>query len=90
VQVGFTASSRNFPHAVDRNRVKRLGRECWRRQKGPLYQLLRDHQLQVAVFFVYTDKKIAPYEHLYKRMGLAIERLGKALVEAGAGPEGKV
>lgn len=90
MQVGFTASSRNFPHAVDRNRVKRLGRECWRRQKGALYQLLRDHQLQVAVFFVYTDKKIAPYENLHKRMGLAIERLGKALVEANAGGQSKV
>ncbi|WP_262487167.1 ribonuclease P protein component [Chitinophaga costaii] len=82
VQVGFTAPSRHFPHAVDRNRIKRLGRECWRLQKAPLYAHLRERQLQVSVFFLYTDKQITDYETLYKKMGQAIARLDKVLLEA--------
>lgn len=82
VQVGFTAPSRHFPHATDRNRVKRLGRECWRLQKASLYTQLQTRGIQVAVFFVYTDKKIAGYELLFAKMGSIIERLGKAVIKA--------
>ena len=34
LQAAFSASSRNFKKAVDRNRIKRLLRESYRRQKG--------------------------------------------------------
>jgi RNase P protein component len=80
VQVGFSAASRHFPHAVDRNRVKRLGREAWRLQKQHLYEHLRQHSLQLAVFLIYTDKKIAPFPTLHHKISVILERLKK---EAG-------
>jgi ribonuclease P protein component len=33
IKAGFTVSSKNFPRAVDRNRIKRLTREGYRLQK---------------------------------------------------------
>ena len=36
VQIGVTASARNFKHAADRNRIKRLLREAYRLQKQEL------------------------------------------------------
>ena len=77
VQVGFSASSRHFPRAVDRNRVKRLGREAWRLQKQSLYDHLRLQSRQLAVFLIYTDKKIAPFPLLHQKISVILERLKK-------------
>ncbi|GAA0533557.1 hypothetical protein GCM10009415_13840 [Chitinophaga japonensis] len=86
VQVGFSASSRHFPRAVDRNRVKRLGREAWRLQKQFLYDHLRGQSRQLAVFLIYTDKKIAPFPVLHQKISVILERLKK---ETGQNP-GKI
>jgi RNase P protein component len=75
VQVGFSAGSRHFPRAVDRNRVKRLGREAWRLQKQPLHDHLRQQSRQIAVFLIYTDKKIAPFTTLHRKISVILERL---------------
>jgi len=40
LQAGFSASSRNFKKAVDRNRIKRLLRESYRKQKAGLIEQL--------------------------------------------------
>lgn len=39
-QVGVSVSKRNFKHAVDRNRIKRLLRESYRKQKDIVYDNL--------------------------------------------------
>ncbi|MVT07414.1 ribonuclease P protein component [Chitinophaga tropicalis] len=75
VQAGFSVSTRKFPHAVDRNRVKRLTRECWRLQKQTFYDVLQQRSLQLAVFFIYTDKKIAPYTTLHSKISVILKRL---------------
>lgn len=81
VQVGFSASTRKFPHAVDRNRVKRLTRECWRLQKQELYDVLSRHSKQLALFFIYTDKKIAAYTTLHHKISVILKKLEKEVVE---------
>jgi ribonuclease P protein component len=81
VQAGFTASTKRFPHAVDRNRVKRLTRECWRLQKQEFYNVLQQDSRQLLVFFIYTDKKIAPYATLHHKISVILKKLEKELVQ---------
>jgi ribonuclease P protein component len=80
VQAGFSVSSRKFPHAVDRNRIKRLGREAYRTQKQPLYDALRESGIQLAVFFIYTDKKIADFDTLSRKFSVILEKLTREAV----------
>ena len=41
-QILVSVSKRNFKHAVDRNHVRRLTRECYRLRKDTLYNFLQD------------------------------------------------
>ena len=75
VKAGVGVSTRYFKHAVDRNRVKRLLRECYRLNKHPLHEYCKENNKQLAVFFLYVDKEILGFEPLQKSMQAAIGKL---------------
>jgi len=77
VQAGFGASSRNFKKAVDRNRIKRLGREAYRLQKAPLLEQLAVKGVSVAVFFVFIGKELPDYPTVTAKIGVALQKLLK-------------
>lgn len=81
LQFGVGVSTRNFKHAVDRNRVKRLGREAWRLQKMPFQELLQSKQLPVAVFVIYTGKELPAYAVVSEKITVILKRLIKAADE---------
>ena len=61
LQAGFSASTRNFKKAVDRNRIKRLTKEAYRLQKPALEEQLTLKNMKLAIFFIYTDKQLPTY-----------------------------
>lgn len=79
VQAGFSVSSRNFPLAIHRNRIKRLGREAYRLQKQPLLEHLAENQQFLAVFFIFTAKKIQPYDTVHRKISVILKRLTEEL-----------
>jgi ribonuclease P protein component len=83
VQAGFSASSRSFTKATDRNRIKRLSREAYRLQKHRLYQALASNSKQLAVFFIYTDKKIQPFDRIQHKISVILDRLIEEHLRAG-------
>lgn len=75
LQAGVTASKRNFKKAVDRNRIKRLLREAYRLQKMELDQAVKQRSVQGFIFFMYTDKTIAPFITIKEAMALSLKKL---------------
>ena len=51
-RVIITVTKRNFKSAVQRNRIKRLLRECYRKNKHILEPLAADQQLLIGLIFV--------------------------------------
>lgn len=77
VKTAFSASSRVFRRAVDRNLVKRLMREAWRRQVGPLEAGLKPGTGGLDIFLVHSGKELPVYVELYVQVGKVIESLRK-------------
>lgn len=75
LQMGVTASKRNFKKAVERNRIKRLLREAYRLQKEELFLLLKENKKRGVVFFLYTDKTIAPFDIVKTAMAKCLKKL---------------
>lgn len=75
LQAGFAVSSKNFKHAVDRNRVKRIGREVYRLNKQALINVLIVKKTQLQVFFVYTDKTLPNFDEAQQKMKMCLGKL---------------
>jgi ribonuclease P protein component len=81
VKAGFTVSSKNFPHAVDRNRIKRLTRESYRLQKKELESLVLKNDYILHLFFIYTGRETPSYEETHTRIKQVMDKLLKTIYE---------
>ncbi len=72
-----TVSRRNFKHAVDRNRIKRLVREAWRLNKKDLMMQLQVQHLSLDVALIYTGRTILGFEETSGKIILILQRLVK-------------
>ena len=79
VKAGVGVSAKHFRKAVDRNRIKRLLRECYRLNKQSLYATVDTKQKQVAVFFLYIGKELPEYNFLNEKMQAALQKLETAI-----------
>ncbi len=69
-KVGFSVSKRNFKTAVDRNRVKRLLRENFRKNK---YLFTEENGQQYLLMFIFIGKELPDYQLVNK----ALIKVGK-------------
>ena len=56
LQIGFSVSKRHYKRAVDRNKIKRWMRECYRQNKAQLQSTLESTNQSIAVFMILNKK----------------------------------
>jgi ribonuclease P protein component len=78
-QVGFSVTKRLFRHAVDRNRLKRLLRESYRRQKFNLYETLNNTNSRIALMVIYIAKEELPFLKIEPAIAKAIQKINEQL-----------
>ncbi|MCQ2300471.1 MAG: ribonuclease P protein component [Bacteroidales bacterium] len=78
VQMLVVTSKRKFKHAVDRNKVKRLMRECYRLQKPVLHQYFGERGLQLILAESYIHTEILSFHSLYHKHEKLVDALLKA------------
>lgn len=81
LQAGIGANTRNFKKAVDRNRIKRVTRECYRLQKNALNELLHQRNLSLDMFLVYVAKELPDYRTLKEKLQLILGKLEQQINE---------
>lgn len=77
VQVAISVPKKKFKRAVDRNRVKRLTREAWRKNKQQLYDVLVHKERKGVLLLVYTANTQPVYIELEGKIKFIIQRLIK-------------
>jgi ribonuclease P protein component len=61
VQIAFAVPKKNFKRAVDRNRIKRLMRESYRKNKSDLHAFISDQGTSVALLLIFTGRELISY-----------------------------
>ena len=77
VRLLVSVSKKRFHHAFKRNRVKRLMRETWRRNKGELYRICQKDNISVDVALVYTATVIHSYEEMLVKTKKTVQEIVK-------------
>ncbi len=74
-----SVSKKRFHHAFKRNRVKRLIRESWRKNKAELMKLCQANNKTFDVALVYNATVILTYQEIEGKMKQVVERLVEKL-----------
>jgi ribonuclease P protein component len=74
-EVLISAPKKVFKNATQRNKVKRLVKEAYRKNKMPLYTFLEEKQMKCLLSLVYTGKQILPYIEIESKMVVALKKL---------------
>jgi len=79
-QVLISVSKRTFKHAVDRNRMKRLIRESYRKNKFTIYDALNENDSKILLGIIFVGKELMNYQQIEKGMINGLEKLKTKLL----------
>ena len=77
--MGVSVAKKKFPHAVDRNRIRRQVREAFRIQQG----LLTGIERPVVLMVLYTAAETLPFGDIEGAMTRLLKKMYKQVAKAG-------
>jgi ribonuclease P protein component len=81
-QVMFTAPKRLYKRAHDRNKIKRLFREAYRKQKTLLYDSLLKNNRKAVLMFIFTGRQLPNAAYIHHRVGDMLKQLSNIVATA--------
>jgi len=72
IQVTFSAPKKKFKKAVDRNKIKRLMREAYRKNKHLLYDAINEKYI---IMFTFIDENEHKYVEIEEKMIVLLKKL---------------
>jgi ribonuclease P protein component len=81
-QVMVSVSKRNFPHAVDRNRIKRQMRELYRMHKHILYEVLQRTNRNMIISITFQSKTHLHHNELKPAFEQVLQKIVTQLEKA--------
>jgi ribonuclease P protein component len=88
VKIMFPVPARNIRKATGRNRVRRLVKEAYRKNKSGFYTFLNNRHEVCLLALVYSIRQALPYGEIESKIRLSLQRLEKA-IENDAGDAGE-
>ena len=75
VKVLITVPKKKFSKATDRNRIKRLIKEVYRKNKNFLYDYLNQNHININLMIIFYGDKILSYQEFELKIILILQRL---------------
>lgn len=82
VRAGFSAPSKNFKKAVDRNRIKRFTKEAYRVNQEDLNKTVMRLKINLILFLIFTGKELPDQELVTNKILVVLQTLIKKLHES--------
>jgi ribonuclease P protein component len=79
-QAMFTVSKKLYKRAHDRNYIKRLLREGYRKQKDIVYNPLSKQGKQVAMLFIFTGRQLPNAGYVHGKISEVLKRYREQIV----------
>jgi len=73
----ISVGKKKIKTAVGRNRIKRLFREAYRKNKHPLLKVLEEQKIHIALGFVYIGDPKADYPFIEEKTKAALSHLSQ-------------
>lgn len=70
---------KNFKKAVDRNHLKRIVKEAYRKNKMPFYTFLENRDVFCLLGLVYTVKSMIPYHEAESKIIVTLQKVCEAI-----------
>ena len=80
-QLAIAVPKRFFKRAVDRNYIKRIIREVWRKNKSATYTLLQSKKIQCAFLVIFSGRKVPEYTEVEKKFLLTLQRFEETILK---------
>ncbi len=78
-KIMISIPKRNIAKANERNAIKRIIKEVYRKQKNKFYQYLKSHEKQLIFALIYLKSEMLTYKQAEEEINLVLNRLTKQL-----------